>query len=61
MRITVEKLQSLHNEQIQVQVNVQTIQGWFPLNVTQAWVAEEIQRVELECTTWDELFKELGL
>lgn len=58
--MTVERLQSLHNEQIQVQVNVQKLQGWFPLNVTQAWVAEEIQRVELECVTWEEFFKELS-
>lgn len=60
LRVTVERLQSLHNEQIQVQVNVQKLQGWFPLNVTQAWVAEEIQRVELECLTWEEFFKELS-
>lgn len=50
----------MHKEQIQVQVTVQTIQGWFPLNITQAWIAEEIQRVELECANWDELFKELA-
>ena len=60
LRVTVERLQSLHNEPLQVQVNVQKLQGWFPLNVTQAWVAEEIQRVEMECVTWEEFFKELS-
>lgn len=60
LRVAVEKLQSLHNEPVHFQVTVETIQGWFPLNVTQAWVSEEIQRVEEECANWDEFFKELG-
>lgn len=61
LRVAISYLNELHDEPIPLRISLSTIQGWFPLSVTQAWVAQETLKIKQECAVWSDYLKDFGL